>query len=237
MGRWMWLLLLLGLVVGCRDKQQAQGQIDAGLTTGQVAQPAPAGDEVSPEEITRLVRQLSSSKYSERVSAALQLGDSGAPEATTALLAALKAECFLSAEEVRARQLESPGLSPLVASGFLKGVYQMSLWKLGPQIREDVHAALAVADEPLRPWLIIVLGYLGDAEQLEPLMGLVQASPDGFIREAAARALGHLGRHEAAPVLREALKDPFVVEVCDVRVFLVREAARAALRQLDIEEQ
>jgi len=57
------------------------------------------------------------------------------------------------------------------------------------------------------------------------------------VRPRAARAHGHLGRQQAVAVLREALSDPFVVQMDDVRVPLVREAARAALRQLGAEEQ
>lgn len=238
MGRWMMLLLLLlGFVVGCRDEQETQSRTDPRQAAGELALPAAPGGEVSPEEVTRLIDQLGSTKFSERISAALRLGKSGAPEAASALLAALRDECALSDRQVEARNMEGPGLTPAVASGFVKGAYQMGLWKLGPQVREEVQGELARADGEFHDWLVIVLGYLGDKEQLEPLMTLAQGSPDGFVREAAARALGHLGRAEAIPVLQDALNDPFVVQMHDVRIPLVREAARAALRQLGAQEQ
>ncbi|MGD9498169.1 MAG: HEAT repeat domain-containing protein [Armatimonadota bacterium] len=237
MGRWMMLLVLIACALGCRDEQEAEGRAGPGQIAREVTQPPAAGGQASPEEVARLIAQLESSQYSQRVSAALRLGDSGAPEAAAALLAALREECALTDHEVATRSMEGPGLSPVVASGFLKGAYQTALWKLGPEVRDQVQAELGAASDEMRAWLTVVLGYLGDQEQFGLLTRLVLTNPDGFVREAAARALGHLGRDEAVPVLREALNDAFVVQMDDVRIPLVREAARAALKQLGASQE
>jgi len=237
MGRWVLLLLLLGFVAGCRDEEDRQGQDLPAQAADQVARRAPGEGEMSPEDVTRLIAQLGSTKYSERVSAALRLGDSRAPEAPAALLVALQEECSLSNQDAQARHIEAPGLSPAVASGLLKRAYLMGLWGAGGHIADEVRASLGTAEQPFKSWLNILLGYFGERDQFQELVRLARESEDGFVRANAVRALGHLGMQEAVAVLREALEDPFVVEMDDVHLPLVRESARAALRQLGAGEQ
>lgn len=236
MARWMVLLLLPGFLAGCRDEQEAQALVDPGHAGEQVAQLAPPS-EASTEDVVGLIAQLGSAQYAERVSAALRLGKSHAPAAATALLTALKEECALSDADLAARPLETCGLEPAVASGLLKRAYVMGLREVGGQTADVVRASLSTAQEPLKSWLIILLGYFGDQNQFQKLARLVRESEDGFVRANAVRALGHLDMQEAVPVLRKALNDPFVVEMGDVRMPLVRECARAALKQLGVLER
>jgi len=92
-------------------------------------------------------------------------------------------------------------------------------------------------DKDIGEWVVIALGYLKDNSVVEKLIELLKNSPSGRIRAYSAGALGEVGDRRAIPVLKEALKDPYMEESGDkhkIIVPLVRECAKSALSKFGI---
>jgi len=239
-------ILLLG-VGGCGTAvSQDQGiettSVDTEDNTSEAAgTPLPQESERLDADIQRLVDDLESQKWQQRVSAAVQLGRRQASEAAPYLLNALKRECLLSPAELRERgwgEEGDPQSLEAVSFNLKRAYFLLGLAEIGPQIEDPLRAALEPEDVPqsYAAYLYMVLAYWGKTDVFEPLVDLVERDQDGYVRAYAARMLGFLGIPEAIPVLEAAKEDGFVVEHGDVRVPLVRECARAALIQLGVEE-
>lgn len=102
-----------------------------------------------------------------------------------------------------ARVLEPETLVPLVAEGgdaLLRNAALAALERQGPYARTAVERAVASPDNDLAMFSCQVLGSIGGASSVAPLLAALQQSEVNLL-QAAAEALGRLRRREAVPAL------------------------------------
>ncbi len=232
---------LLG--AGCQDTKP--GQADTPVTVQAPASAhttitpaAPAGGP-APEEVARLVQALGADTWQARSASAARLRETRALQAVPALLRALREEAALTREQLERRAWREKGRDDEVAaaSTTLRDGYALAIRTIGPDAEPQVRAELRTASPSYAAYLYIALATWGRRDALAPVCRLLKDSDDGYVRAAAADALGRLGCREAIPALRTATTDLFVPSVKSDRVFyLVRECALTSLRKLGEED-
>ncbi|MBI5879725.1 MAG: HEAT repeat domain-containing protein [Chloroflexi bacterium] len=126
-------------------------------------------------------------------------------------------------------------------STLLKMEFAQMLAGLGQESKPALRQAVLARSGETQEWLVLALGYGGAHEITPRLQDLLHYSTHWDVRMVAAQLLGTLQAHEAIPDLKQALADPFSIQVqqdgSSFSLFPVRERAAAALEQLGVTVQ
>ena len=224
-----WLLVLLASLCGCSEDQRVEGLI------AQLAQPQRREQAI--EGLLVVVRETPGSRretIQKRAVFALMEAyrqDLHRPQivAALALLRSRRAEqVFAAALQDAARDGEY--FEAAIRSARLLG--ELGLRSRVPELIKALEQAQAAPRGDHNIWLertlITALGQLGDRRATEVLVKVLQTEParqDFYLNKLAARALGKLGAHAAAPQLVASLG-------ATAHGLLLREESRRALCRL-----
>jgi len=126
---------------------------------------------------------------------------------------------------------------------FLKRQYEIALQEIGPRIVPLVKARMKRARGEMRDRLVILLAHLGVKGLGREIERILKESPNGFVRQLAARILGDIGYRKALPSLLRALHDPFwvfpatcvILPGIDPANYPVRASAAGSLMRMGFE--